>query len=105
MSEPELCSHFSTGETIPMELTSWEKHFFNSLSISKLGQLVNACHYLEFPHLYHYSCQVIASHLRNKSVKQMRYMFAIESAMHEEEDEKRLRERNEWNASTWRGPE
>lgn len=104
MSEPQLLHHYSTGERIPMELTPWEQEFFNSLSLEKLCHLVNACHYLEIPQLYHYTSQALASHLKNRSVEEMRQMFAIENSMHDEEGEERIRGQNRWNASNWGEP-
>jgi hypothetical protein len=95
--EPPIEIDPCTGERrIGVPTTPWESDFFATMPFGELCRLLNACHYLEIPHLYAYACQAVAVCIKGEpSPEGVRRMLNI-SAGHSKRGKRKMRETNPW---------
>ncbi|KAL7620267.1 hypothetical protein AAE478_009260 [Parahypoxylon ruwenzoriense] len=87
------------GESVPMELSDWDKEFFR-LDLSELLDLVRAANYLGIDDLLDVACKAIADSIQGKSTEEMRELFGISNDWAPGEEEE-LRSKYGWALDGW----
>ncbi|MCP9258589.1 E3 ubiquitin ligase complex SCF subunit sconC [Dirofilaria immitis] len=88
-------AHLTSDDEKSEEEKVWRQNFLSLPDNNELFELVQAANYLDVGDLLSAGCKTIASHIKGKTVEELRAFFNIENDFTPEE-EARIREENAW---------
>lgn len=94
-AEPHAISSSLPKDVKTIELSDWDKEFFDKLDRETQFELILATNYLDIRQMLQMLCQTIANSVLGKTPKQIYEMFNVKDELTPEEEEE-VRKENPW---------